>query len=66
MHVCTLPSERTFQEEIVMSKANNSQIAALPREMAAVGTPVDLSAPEAELEVEIEQIGGVCDSMFFA
>jgi hypothetical protein len=53
------------QEEIVMCKANNTQIAASLREMAAVGIPVDLSAAEAELDVEIEQVGGVCDSMFF-
>jgi hypothetical protein len=44
-----------------MHKANRS--AALLREMAAAGIPVDLSV--AELDIQIEQVGGVCDSIFF-
>jgi hypothetical protein len=46
-----------------MQKANSTYLAASLREMAAAGIPVDLSV--AELEVEIEQVGGVHDTMVF-
>jgi hypothetical protein len=53
----------SVQQEIVMHKANNTQIAASLREMAAVGIPVDLSV--AEPDVEIRQVGAVQGSMVF-
>ena len=46
-----------------MRKANSTHLAASLREMDAVGIPVDLSV--AELDVEIEQVGGVHDTMVF-
>jgi hypothetical protein len=46
-----------------MHKANRNHSAALLREMAAAGIPVDLSV--AELDIQIELVGGVCDSTFF-
>jgi hypothetical protein len=46
-----------------MRKANSTHLAASLREMAAVGIPVDLSV--AELDVEIEQVGGIHDTMVF-
>lgn len=56
-------------KEIAMSKAKGADHSALLREMSAVGVPVDLSAAEAELvaklDVEIEQVGGVHESMIF-
>jgi hypothetical protein len=52
-----------LQEEIVMSKANNTQIAASLREMAAVGIPVDLSV--AEFQVEIELVGEAHENIIF-
>jgi hypothetical protein len=46
-----------------MRKANSTHLAASLREMDAVGIPVDLSV--AEIDVEIEQVGGVHDTMVF-
>jgi hypothetical protein len=62
MYVCTLIKQRA-KKEVVMHKTNSTHIAASLREMAAVGIPVDPSV--AELDVEIEQVGAVCDSLVF-
>jgi hypothetical protein len=46
-----------------MNKKKNTNHLGLIRDMAAVGVPVDISV--VEVDVEIEQIGGVNDSMIF-
>jgi len=46
-----------------MKKVKNTNHSLLRREMAAQGIPLDL--PEVQLDVEIEQVGGVTDSMIF-
>ena len=46
-----------------MQKTHNSRIAALLREMAALGVPVDVSVVEPD--VEIAQVGHPSDSMVF-
>ncbi|MCU1299984.1 MAG: hypothetical protein JWQ87_268 [Candidatus Sulfotelmatobacter sp.] len=48
-----------------MNKANDVHRFALLRAMARVGVPVDLSVVERERNVEIEQIGGVHESLVF-
>ena len=50
-----------------MRKAQGTKISASLREMAAVGIPVDFPVAEleAEIEVEIEQVGAVCDTLVF-
>jgi len=46
-----------------MRKTQGAKISESLREMAAVGIPVD--RPVAELDVEIEQVGAVCDTLVF-
>jgi hypothetical protein len=46
-----------------MRKANSTHLSALLREMAALGIPVDVSV--AELDVEIEQVGGIHHTKVF-
>ena len=78
MHVCTLNlvqrtdyTSNRFQTEVVMQNNRNraTRLAASLRELANLGSSVDLSAADTEDEaapdIEIEQAGGILESSIF-
>jgi hypothetical protein len=72
MHVCTLISPDKKMREDVMGNNQNSarQLAASLRELADMGSAVDLSAPDTytkdePADIEIEQVGSVQESRIF-
>jgi hypothetical protein len=52
-----------IKQEVAMNKVKSTNHSLLLREMAAKGIPLDL--PVVQLDVEIEQVGGVTENMIF-
>src|ERR1035441_2235932 len=68
MHVCRWFPKVSRKGELMNKTASNARLKASLEELAGLGSPVDLSVVDMEVEnekVEIEQVGGMLESHIF-